>query len=105
MLHDLIQPWRWTNTRSADCSTVEHIGFANDIEVWCTHLTVALPSFGITTAPFSVLSWMLIPGAGAVWSIWPGARMAGLGGPCGRRKRKKTKHSAITVLVTMRRVI
>lgn len=50
---------------------------------------------------------MVIPGAdaGAEWSIWPGARTAGLGGPCGRIKRKNMRHSAIDALVTMRRVI
>jgi hypothetical protein len=47
---------------------------------------------------------MLIPGAGAEWSMWPGARMAGLGGPCGRMKRKKIRHSEIAALVMMRRV-
>jgi hypothetical protein len=68
------------------------------------YLTVALPSFGITTAPFNVLSWMLIPGAGAEWSMWPGARMAGLGGPCGRMKMNKIRHSEIAALVIIRRV-
>lgn len=31
--------------------------------------------------------------------------MAGLGGPCGRMKRKKIRHSEIAALVMMRRVI
>lgn len=31
--------------------------------------------------------------------------MAGLGGPWGRMKRKKTRHIEITVLMAMRRVI
>lgn len=49
---------------------------------------------------------MVIPDAGAVpWAMCPGARTAGLGGPCGRMKRKKTKNIEITVLMAMRRVI
>lgn len=50
---------------------------------------------------------MVIPGvdADAEWSMWPGARTAGLGGPCGRMKRKKMRHSVIAALVIMRRVI
>lgn len=49
---------------------------------------------------------MVIPDAGAVpWAMWPGARTAGLGGPWGRMKRKKTKNIEITALMAMRRVI
>lgn len=35
----------------------------------------------------------------------PGARTAGLGGPCGRMNRKKIRHSEMAALITMRRVI
>lgn len=50
---------------------------------------------------------MVIPGVDvdAEWSMWPGARTAGLGGPWGRMKRKNMRHSAIDALVIMRRVI
>lgn len=49
---------------------------------------------------------MVIPGAdGDTWVMCPGARMAGLGGPCGRMNRKKTRHIEIAALMMMRRVI
>jgi len=84
------------------CSIYCHL-FSRSVQ---PYLTVSFPSFGITTAPFSVSSWIVIPGAGSGLCVMcPGARTAGLGGPCGRIKRKKTRHIEIAALMAMRRVI
>lgn len=51
---------------------------------------------------------MVVPGTGAgagSWVICPGARIAGLGGPWGRMKRKKTKNIESAALMAMRLVI
>lgn len=89
-----------------DSNPNQHFHSLIRIPMTASYLTVSFPSLGITTAPFKVSSWIVIPGAGAALCVMcPGARTAGLGGPCGRMNRKKTRQSEIAALITMRRVI
>lgn len=68
-----------------------------------TYLAVSFPNFGITTLPFKMSS--SISRLGKDLSRCPGARLAGLGGPWGRRKIMSTRKKTTTTLMRKTRAV